>query len=54
LIYALYPKTGVEFLKWKYGLEPMPEKVKPKTLEDVKREDEVIAKAKTEAQKKTA
>jgi pyruvate carboxylase subunit B len=21
LIYALYPKTGVEFLKWKYGLE---------------------------------
>ena len=54
LVYALYPKTGVEFLKWKYGLEPMPEKMKPKTLEDVKREDEVLAKAKTEAQKKTA
>jgi len=34
-------------------LEPMPEKVKPKTLEDVKREDEAIAKAKTEAQTKT-
>jgi hypothetical protein len=32
----------------------MPEKVKPKTLEDVKKEDEVIAKAKTEGQKKTA
>jgi len=47
LIYALYPKTGVEFLKWKYGLEPMPDKVKPKTLEDVKKEDEAIAKAKT-------
>jgi hypothetical protein len=31
----------------------MPEKVKPKTLEDVKREDEAIAKAKAEAQKKT-
>ena len=30
----------------------MPEKVKPKTLEDVKREDEAIAKAKAEAQKK--
>jgi pyruvate carboxylase subunit B len=54
LIYALYPKTGVEFLKWKYGLEPMPEKVKPKTLEDVKREDEAIAKAKAGAQKRTA
>jgi pyruvate carboxylase subunit B len=54
LIYALYPKTGVEFLKWKYGLEPMPERVKPKTLDDVKREDEAIAKAKAEAQKKTA
>jgi pyruvate carboxylase subunit B len=54
LIYALYPKTGVEFLKWKYGLESMPEKVKPKTLEDVKREDEAMAKAKAEAQKKIA
>jgi pyruvate carboxylase subunit B len=54
LIYALYPKTGIEFLKWKYGLEPMPDKVKPKTLEDVKREDEAMAKAKAEALKKTA
>jgi pyruvate carboxylase subunit B len=52
LICALYPKTGSDFLKWKYGIEPMPEKVKPKTLEDVKREDEAIAKAKAEAQKK--
>jgi pyruvate carboxylase subunit B len=39
-------------LKWKYGLEAMPDKVKPRTLEDVKREDETIAKAKAEAQKK--
>jgi len=54
LIYALYPKTGIEFLKWKYGIEPMPDRVKPKTLEDVKREDEAIAKAKAEAQKKPA
>jgi pyruvate carboxylase subunit B len=53
LIYALYPKTGVEFLKWKYGLEPTPDKVKPKTLDDVKKEDEAIAKAKAEAQRKT-
>jgi pyruvate/oxaloacetate carboxyltransferase len=54
LTYALYPKTGVDFLKWKYGLEPMPEKLKPKTLEDVKREDEAMVKAKTDTQKKTA
>jgi pyruvate carboxylase subunit B len=52
LIYALFPQTGTQFLKWKYGLEPMPDKVKPKTLEDVKREDEAIAKARAEAQKK--
>jgi pyruvate carboxylase subunit B len=54
LIYALYPKTGIEFLKWKYGLEPVPERVKPKTVEDVRREDEAMAKAKAEAQKKTS
>ncbi len=46
LIYALYPMTGMRFLKWKYGLEPLPPSVKPKTMEDVKREDELIAKAK--------
>jgi pyruvate carboxylase subunit B len=54
LVYALFPQTGKEFLKWKYGLEPVPEKVKPKTLEDVKKEDEAMAKAKAEAQKKSA
>ncbi len=52
LIYALFPQTGAQFLKWKYGLEPVPDKLKPKTMEDVKREDEAIAKAKAEAQKK--
>lgn len=45
LIYALYPTTGERFLKWKYGIEPAPASVKPKTLEDVKQEDELIAKA---------
>jgi hypothetical protein len=35
-------------------LEPTPENVKPKTLEDVKKEDEAMAKAKSEVQKKTA
>ncbi len=46
LIYALYPTTGMRFLRWKYGLEEPPPEVKPKTLEDVKREDELIAKIK--------
>jgi pyruvate/oxaloacetate carboxyltransferase len=41
LIYALYPTTGMRFLKWKYGLEPVPEEVKAKTLEQVKLEDDV-------------
>jgi pyruvate/oxaloacetate carboxyltransferase len=54
LIYALYPKTGVEFLKWKYGLEPVPDKVKPKSLEEVKKEDEAMAKAKADALRKSA
>jgi pyruvate carboxylase subunit B len=54
LVCALFPQTGTQFLKWKYGLEPVPDKVKPKTLEDVKKEDEAIAKAKAEAQRKTA
>jgi len=45
LTYALYPQTGLQFLKWKYGLEQPPASVKPKTLEDVKREEELIRKA---------
>jgi pyruvate carboxylase subunit B len=46
LIYALYPVTGKRFLKWKYGLEPVPPEVKPRTMADVKAEQELIAKAK--------
>ena len=45
LIYALYPTTGEQFLKWKYGLEERPPEVKPKTLEDIRREDEALAAA---------
>jgi pyruvate carboxylase subunit B len=41
LIYALYPTTGMRFLKWKYGLEEVPEEVKAKSLEQVKLEDDV-------------
>jgi len=46
LINAIYPITGRRFLKWKYGLETPPPEVKPKTMEDIRREDELIAKAK--------
>ncbi len=45
LIAAIYPVTGKRFLRWKYGLEPVPENVKPKTMDDVKRENEILAKA---------
>lgn len=46
LIYAMYPTTGKRFLKWKYGEEEMPNDVKPKTLEDVKAEQDLVKKAK--------
>lgn len=46
LIVALYNLTGKKFLKIKYGMEPMPEDMKPTTMEDVKREADLIAKAK--------
>jgi len=48
LTYALYPTTGLAFLKAKYGQAPPPPSVeKAKTLEDIKREDEMMAKVKT-------
>jgi pyruvate/oxaloacetate carboxyltransferase len=42
---AVYPITGLRFLRWKYGLEKPPPEVRPKTLEDIKREDELVSKA---------
>jgi len=45
LIFALYPTTGEQFLKWKYGLEPRPASVKPKTLDDIRKEDAAMAAA---------
>jgi pyruvate carboxylase subunit B len=45
LICALYPSTGEQFLKWKYGLEERPPQVRPKTLEDIRKEDEAMAAA---------
>jgi pyruvate carboxylase subunit B len=49
LTYSLYPTTGEQFLKWKYGIEEKPDSVKPKTLEDIKKEDEAVARAKAQA-----
>jgi len=45
LIYALYPTTGEQFLKWKYGIEERPPAVKPKTFEDIRKEDAAMAAA---------
>jgi pyruvate carboxylase subunit B len=49
---ALYPTTGSRFLKYKYGIDKtIPDDWKPprapKTLEEVKKEDELIARAKS-------
>jgi oxaloacetate decarboxylase alpha subunit/pyruvate carboxylase subunit B len=46
LIYSLYPLTGKRFLKWKYGKEKPPEDVKPRTIQDVLAEQDLIKKAK--------
>ena len=46
LVYALYPTTGKRFLKWKYGLEEVPKDVQPKTMDEVKAEEERVKKAK--------
>ena len=46
LIYGMYPMTGKRFLNWKYGNEPVPPEVLPKTLEDCAREAELVKKAK--------
>ena len=46
VLYAIYPVTGKKFLEWKYGKTPVPPEVKPITLEDVKKRDELVAKAK--------
>ena len=51
ITYALFPTTGSRFLKYKYGIDKtIPDDWKPprapKTMEEVKKEDELIAKAK--------
>uniref|UniRef100_UPI00359454E8 pyruvate carboxylase subunit B n=1 Tax=Desulfococcus sp. TaxID=2025834 RepID=UPI00359454E8 len=46
VLYAIYPVTGKKFLKWKYGVEAPPKDVLPRTMDDVKKQDELIKKAK--------
>jgi oxaloacetate decarboxylase alpha subunit/pyruvate carboxylase subunit B len=46
VLYAIYPVTGKKFLEWKYGVTPAPAEVKPLTLDEVKKRDELISKAK--------
>ena len=46
IIYAIYPVTGKRFLKWKYGKEEPPPEVKPRSLEQALKEQELIQKAK--------
>ena len=46
ILYTLFPVTGKKFLQRKYGKEAVPESMKPITLDDVKREAELIKKAK--------
>jgi oxaloacetate decarboxylase alpha subunit/pyruvate carboxylase subunit B len=46
VLYAIYPVTAKRFLKWKYGKEQPPEEVKAITMEEVRKKDEIIRKAK--------
>jgi pyruvate carboxylase subunit B len=46
ITYAIYPVTGKKFLKWKYGKEEPPAEVRPRTLDQVKADDDMIKKAK--------
>jgi pyruvate carboxylase subunit B len=46
LVVALYDLTAMRFLKWKYGIIPVPDEAKPVTMEQVLAEQELIKKAK--------
>jgi len=46
ITYAIYPVTGKRFLKWKYGKEDPPPAVKPRTLDQIKEEEELVKMAK--------
>ncbi|WP_300465010.1 pyruvate carboxylase subunit B [Desulfobacula sp.] len=46
ITYALFPVTGKKFLRQKYGKEKVPDSVKPITLEDVARQNQMIERVK--------
>jgi oxaloacetate decarboxylase alpha subunit/pyruvate carboxylase subunit B len=46
VLYAIYPVTGKKFLEWKYGVTPPPPEVMAITLDEVKKRDDLVAKAK--------
>jgi pyruvate/oxaloacetate carboxyltransferase len=51
---AIYDITGTQFVKIKHGLEPMPEAMKGKTLEDIAEEDKALDECKKKlAEKKS-
>jgi pyruvate/oxaloacetate carboxyltransferase len=49
---AIYDITGTQFVRIKKGLEPMPEAMKAKTLEDVAAEDKAMADCLAQVNKK--
>ncbi len=49
LTYALYPTSGMRFLRWKFGLESPPQETVGKSLEDIHREDELFEQARSGA-----
>jgi oxaloacetate decarboxylase alpha subunit/pyruvate carboxylase subunit B len=46
ILYTLFPVTGKKYLMQKYGKEEVPESVKPITLDDVAKQNEMIEKLK--------
>jgi pyruvate carboxylase subunit B len=38
LTYALYPVTGLRYLRWKYGLDPIPDELKPDAQKPIEQE----------------
>ncbi len=46
ILYAQFPVTGKKFLEWKYSISPVPDNVKPISMEEVKKKDDILRKAK--------
>ena len=54
LIYALYPVTGMKFLRIKHGLDPVPDEMKPKSAEQIQIANKVEVAPSSAAPTKTA